>query len=734
MTGLACCGTAPPPSPARVSAAPGNQEQKALDDLAAALDPGPQKPLSGRFGATLRASVERAMAGRTPQTVLEATTNAFSNLSMPDFWIDVEVVRNAVNGALTGIFAAESLIASNVDASTSSAARIWLWRGLSGVEAGMPNLRYMRPTFFDATGQEILDVLAFQGPAMRARLAAEILRSREPRSIVDAIVKEEALRAMAAGDSSRARSLAALYVQRTGQPTAAREQLELARFHLFIGDSSAAGESIRSARSLLATDDRINLAYLREIDKEKSFLDELLRLEGQTDIESRLRRVDLLYNLDRRAEAKRLLDALVHDRPRDGRVRARVAMSSYFAGASSPPTETYLLEPGLVEQNGEYWSTLVAFLGTKLVLELQIGKLPSNEQLRELLQATMSFMKCEPERGAALAFVFERVAKMGNSPHPDRAIAMEIVRSSFETALELRAKAPAVADIDRIVLTMAVLVDPAQGFAAAAAPLTTPLHEDVDLSLQRAKTLVDLAASGSPESDLGVVRRAIEEVEPSFYPEKEARREALLGDVNALRAIAGKDQTGWTSAANHYGIAARALKTGRARVLNNLAFALEQSGDTARSMSTFENAARESDERAWIPKLNRGTAVGIEREKQLDTVRSLVKESGNEAPPSLNLWLASLSKDASETEAATRAAKEWIRKSMMPSQKFACLNRGIDLAASLKFGIGLLGWPPRHAFNVDLAADMWLVRRAPRMPAELEPKVERKAAPHSSKQ
>jgi hypothetical protein len=239
--------------------------------------------------------------------------------------------------------------------------------------------------------------------------------------------------------------------------------------------------------------------------------------------------------------------------------------------------------------------------------------------------------------------------------------------------------------------------------------------------LQRAQTVVTLAAYVGKGADLGAARRAVEEIPPSSDVAVEGLREALFGDLEVLAATTQGERAALARAAARYERAKELTKADVARLDNNLAFIALTQGDAARARALFEAAARAKSLRRWVPLLGMATAPSASKEEQLAALRAMSGAPDAELPALLYVWRAALEPDAAEAaKAANKALAEL--DGPLSLHKLPLLAEGLEAEGTFALGLGLRSGALAYTFNANAYATLWLVRPAPLSRAELEAK------------
>jgi hypothetical protein len=695
----------------------------AVARLARELDPGAVPAIWPQLPEDVRARVEiDAPRDKAPELRLAAARERLGHWSLQLSTTELESVPLQLYRAFEGVYLAEPLALEGAEP-TRSEARALLWSFYGAFAGTAPMLRSFQGSWVGTTPTKhptpmaAAEVLAKAGGAMSDRLAALLLGGGATERVVADILWEHAGRRAARGDAAGGRALYTEFVRRSRSSASPGELLRIAGAYVRLEDARAASDAIAAAQAAAPSGDRSIQARLHAAGRERDALVRLLALPAEPSPETTLARFDLLLQLDRGKEAEALLAPLVAARPADARGRARQVQLRVRSGEVTEHLVDALRGEDLTDRDAAYWSMRIGAAGIAVAKSA-----PSRGALDELAAAGRELAKYEPGRAAALAFVVARVNALLMTK-PDAASVLTSIRTGFDEAAALRARFPTTTDLDRIVLALAVFTgEPARGLEAALSAPKTPALEDPDLYLQRAQTVVTLAAYVGKGADLGAARRAVEEIPPSSDVAVEGLREALFGDLEVLAATTHGDRAALTRAAARYESAKALTKADVARLDNNLAFIAISQGDAARANALFEAAGRAKSLRRWVPLLNMATAPSASKEEQLAAIRAMSGAPDTELPGLLHVWRAALEPDASE---AARAAGKALAELDGPLSihKLPLLAEGLETEGTFALGLGLRSAALAYTFNANAYATLWLVRPTPLTHAELEAKV-----------
>jgi hypothetical protein len=699
-------------------------EAELFGKLAKEIDPGPQTAVWPRIAAALRGEAElSAPRDKAPEARLDAARRRLGGWSVQVSTTEPDELGAKLKSALEGIYLVEPLALSSEPSAASLEARALLWEFYGAFVHTHALVKSFETLLAKSSAGKLADVLATSellakvAPAMRDRFAADVLRARAPARTVDEILRAHAARKLDAGDLQEARALYTEYLRRNQAAATGEDWLRVAFTHVRLEDERAAVAALARARFLAPAGDRKLQASFRSADRDLDALKRLLALPPGKDAASLLARFDLLYEMDRIKEAESVHGELARKRPDDARVRVRGVQLRVRRGEIDASLVKDLPDVGLTDKDAAFWSMRIGALGVALVKAA-----PNPRELDDLRAATAELAKLDPGRAAALAFVLERTARMLSGPVDGKAL-LDAMQGSMDDALALRAKYPGTSDVDRIVIALALFrPDPRAGLATTLVRPRTPPEDDAELYLQRARTAVALAAFVGHGADLGGVRRAIEDIPPTSDSETEALREVLFADADVLAGLDGGGAAAWTAAVQRYQTARKTIRGERARIDNNIGYAMERGGDSARATAFFDASSRGQTARRWVPLLNLATAPSEARTATLERVRALAGPADAEPPALVSAWLAAVETDAGGASAAAARALGEL-DAPMALHKASLHARGLETEGSFALGLGLRSGLRAHTMNASAHASLWLVRPMPITRAALEEKV-----------
>ena len=728
---IIACGACGPPRARRPEPA-----ASVVAQLAAELDPG--APASA-FWPAVPAELRRDFEVTAPADAAARLDAARARLGTWALELDADAaaITARFRAALEGIYLAEPLAWASPPGADGRAAAGLLYR----LYAALDQPRYaewIRSAANVGVDRKLHELLAATAPGMRAHLGAAILRAGAPADAVAAILKDHAARVSKAGDAARARALYVEFIARRGDEATAEDWFAVLDAQVRVDDRAAAGAAFERASALAAKTpgDRRIAAALREYGRDLKRLDRYLALAGQTTLEVRLERVDLLRRIGRATEARAMVKELRAEHPRDARVRVRVAALAFedlhsqpLAAATRVADE--LSDEALLHKDGDYWALLIGAEGMHLMGEIlpELGRdvAAGTDKmfavLKTLRKRADELAKQKPGRAAVLAFVLDRLIPLSDRIKAgDSAAIVEVLKTGLADAVALRARHPETIDADRLVFTLATFTpDRAAALAAVAARPKTPPDDDPELYLARTRTAMPLALLVGTPAAADTARTLTGEIAPSWDPKLEAAREALLGDCDAIDAIVKRDAAALGRAAVHYEAARKLHKEGRPRATNNLGWIALQGGDAARADELFREAAAEASDRRWVPLLN-ALASPLRAGERLDGVRALVASARAEGKPPVALLthLAVLSPEAKE---ATDAAAEALTQLDDPftAVKPDAGKLGIETEGFFQVGLGIASIR-LYELNTQAYASLWMMPPLPLDRAQLQAK------------
>lgn len=576
--------------------------------------------------------------------------------------------------------------------------------------------------------RKLLEVLADGAAAQRRHLAAVILSAGSPPEAVDAVLRGSAARARIDNDHAKAKRLFALLVERRGEKAELDDWLDLAGAQLRSDDQAGATASLARARTL-PTPTRFAEAKVRDTAKDLANLERYLKLKETGTIEARIEQLDLLRSMGRVPEVEALLKQLKDVAPNDARVRVRVAAIGFegmaLAGnmmAAAGYVAEQLGDASLTNKDADYWSMLIGAQGAHAMGEalplLFQDRVAGGKKMVEILKSvrdmTSEIETARPGRVAALRLVIDRTIPVVEKATAQDVAVAQVLGGGLADAVALRAKHPETIDLDRLVFTFATFTKDRQRAldAVMQRPGTAP-GDDIELYQSRARSALTIATVMATPAAIASARTAVTEIAPTWNPQIEANREAMLGDCDALEATVTKTDALWARAAAHYETARTLHKEVRPRVTNNLGWIALRAGDIARADALFrESAGDETSGRRWLGYLNALASPGRANER-LEGLRSLILANSGDgkAPDTLLVWLAATSPDAKE---AGEAAAKVLENAADAFQSIKPANGalGFETEGTFQVGIGLAS-RKFYELNTQAYASLWLMPPLP---------------------
>ncbi|MBA3463147.1 MAG: hypothetical protein H0T46_24535 [Deltaproteobacteria bacterium] len=580
--------------------------------------------------------------------------------------------------------------------------------------------------------RKLLEVLGDVAPVQRKHLASEILSAGEPPEAVDGVLRALAERARSDGDAKQSKLLFAKLVERRGAASTFQDYLDLSLANVRLDDRASAAAAVGQARGKLPPNDRHSQALLRDTEKDLANLDRYLALKQNAGVMARIEQLDLLRAMGRTADAQALLADLRRSAPNDARVRVRAAAMAFegmAAGGNMLQAAGFVAQelddPALTDKDADYWSMLIGAQGAhamgealpQLFQDKVAGAKKMVEILKSMREKAVKLEAMRPGRAAALQLVIDRaIPIVEKSVAQDVAIA-DVLKGGLEAALAMRAKYPDTVDIDRLVFTFATFTaDRKRALDVVMQRPGTKPEDDLELYLARARTALTLAIVLATPQAVASARSAVEDIAPSWNPQIEANREAMLGDCDAL-------EEKWATAAQHYEAARKLHKEVRARATNNLGWIALKRGANDEADALFrESGEDETSNRRWLAYLNALSTPQREKER-LEGLRSLIlaNSSDGKPPTTLLIWLVANSPDPKETsEAAQKVLDEYADpfSAIKPSNG----RRGFETEGAFQIGIGLAS---RKFYDLNAAAyaNLWLMPPLPLDEPQLRAKV-----------
>ncbi len=493
--------------------------------------------------------------------------------------------------------------------------------------------------------------------------------------------------------------------------------LDLASLHIEVDDTSGGAtflERARGASSRAPNEDEQR--RMERLEKELETTKKLATLGMNGDVHAR---ADLLMSLDRRDEARALLEAFEPMRPRSPKTSARLALVA-FQDVASHDALTKALSAAADEMRntkegphdeivaqvelGLEGARIVAALADGTVLQALGTARP------RLVTLTDELAKWNPGRAGALRIF---VDVLGTCEKPlmsgDFKCLLATLPELLPRAAGLKKSFPDEIDIDRATTFFTMF---AKDHTLALELLTTAPSADGrknrEYSLDRARASVTLASVLSSPADVEKLRKSVDAIvaRSSDPNTRDPEKEALEADfvlVSATLAKGTAQAEGYRKAAVAY---RRALEgasgTSRARIVNALATLALREGKRAEASAMLEAYAGPKDWPFEVTLL----AASDKYSKDIERIRALGKDGTETSKTTTELWKASLLVDKKEISEAFAAALAGART---PGYliKAEATKRGIEWSGRMNLSLGLSA--RGHAFSASAYADLWFL-------------------------
>jgi hypothetical protein len=526
------------------------------------------------------------------------------------------------------------------------------------------------------------------------------------------------------------------------------DRLEVASMHLGADDPGGAEKWLTSARASLAT--------ARNADQEAR----LVRLErnlvltkklAETPARELFARADLLAELDRKREARALLEASEPKASRSPRVAGRLALIAFQESAMQNDLETALAEAAsevALAKEGPHDETFASVSlgleGARLVSAMSRGTLLRDLAFAKprLVAMTDDLAKWNPGRAAAIRLFVDSFGTCEDAlAKGDLGCLFRVLPELLPEARRLREKYPEVEDLDRAVLFVSMFAtDRALAVSEVVKKPSASALASREISLDRVRTAVTLASREALPEARARLRKTLDDVPSRGAGVRDRDRELLEADFLLVEAVHRPSKATRESAARAY---VRALaedagtraakgsespfresdapKTDRAfarepagmRAVHALAYltAMENKKPEARAMLTGLDSPPE-----WPWVLNRAT-LDDSPKAALEAVKAAKKSGGDGAKATLSVWEAFWATERHEKSEAARAALEGQRTPMYGVKREAA-ERGLEWVGRMNLSLGIA--PRGHYFAASSSADLWPLPKPPLSHAELE--------------
>ncbi len=524
--------------------------------------------------------------------------------------------------------------------------------------------------------------------------------------------------------------------------------LEVASMHLRSDDPGGAEKWLASARA--------SLAHARNADDEAR----LVRLERNLGLTKKLAetparelfaRADLLAELDRKREARALLEASEPKSSRTAMVAGRLALLAFQESATRSDLEAALAEAAsevALAKGGPHDETFASVSlgleGARLVSAMSRGMLLQELALAKprLVALTDDLAKWNPGRAAAVRLFVDAFGTCEDSlAKGDLGCLFRVLPELLPEARRLREKYPEVEDLDRAVLFVAMFAtDRALAVSEVVKKPSASALASREISLDRARAAVTLASREAlpearvrlrktlddvPSRGAGVRDRDRELLEADFLlveaihrPSKVAREAAARAYVRALAEDAGTRTSKGSASPFRESDAPKtdsafAREPAGMRAVHALAFltALENKKSEARAMLT---GLESPPEWPWV--VNRAK-LDDSPKAALEAVKIAKRSGGDGGKATLSVWEAFWATERHEKSEAARAALEGQRTPMYGIKREAA-ERGLEWIGRMNLSLGIA--PHGHYFAASSSAELWPVPKPPLSREELE--------------
>ncbi len=606
------------PQPETRAAAPVDAE---LVAVAAAVDPGPQKPMIAALTPALRAQI---VAG------LGAT--AATRVASPE----IAAALGEWNELSTRIVSGEEAVATLVKIGRA----LVLAEHAAAVDDGDPELLLAltqiysildNPTFSlpEGTFQRVLQLVAQMSqtiapaltPADRQALtdaltqmfaragslcrhtSATFLRRHGDHPQVPVVLGRLAQDLERREDFGRAVQLRQMAMRRLGDQAGGSDHIDLARACYRAHDLACGDAAVQRARTLDATGTaNAKAMYMRHLAAVVTDGEHALRLKqisADVEIERVLERGHLLLLLGHLGDARALYEQLRTTNPQDARPYAGLAkLEIHRSGDFLRAVEEVARGKLLKNQDRDYYEVALGTLAMKLLYQ----SLPMSMQNGGTFETLVLPLLADMRRYAD-----------GLRPHdPARMGVVDVLESSFTAAAPalfagdlkgtfpvlrgmltrseaLPARFPASADAWRMVYLAAnFAADAKRALAAVRAPLPGALVKDVALQRARAQTWLGLTLSWEAEAELAGLAQAIAEIPEQAGDRTRTMMHAAMLALRFVRtrtpADAEQARAIYQAAANDGPVAARVV------ALNNLGVMRVELGELTEATQHFIDA------------------------------------------------------------------------------------------------------------------------------------------------
>jgi hypothetical protein len=555
----------------------------------------------------------------------------------------------------------------------------------------------------------VTNLIASHTIALQRHFGAEILRG-PPSAMAVRVLRDETNRRSEVREFHRAVPLAAEVARLL--PHESDAWLELAKVSFQADDVWRGDEALRRALSL-------------GVDTESRPVQQAMRFQTlaheppATGFEGSLTRFWALFEMERVAEARVLIDRLRRERPSDARAFLGDVWLGYlekfwagesFFDSSHAAFLAFEQARDLTERNRDYYRTYLSLAlqevaGSIAPALVAKGTIGSSRAVAAAIGRARSLSKelaAYIPDDAAIYELSVDMLEMGMSAGPPRR--SRALGDLFPRALEVYAAHPC-AESYRILLGLAMLTNDKRAAAAMiVAPLKFDLAGDPQLALFRARALLSVAFRAKDWNRLERVSALIAAV-PRSSDETENELDVLRGDALMLRAVHG-EQTLWKSVVRDYtettwGV----LASDRDRATNNAVAILDLLYPEVDKAGPWSEL-REGDRSPWPVLVNSAAAAFRtgRREEAVAILKSRALGTDEQRPALVADWLACIEGAPLKTAARPSAGDENSAVEVVDEN-----SNQPDVPVSWQMTAGLVVPPakPTLLFSVDDAS--WLI-------------------------
>ena len=447
-----------------------------------------------------------------------------------------------------------------------------------------------------------------------------------------------------------------------------------------------------------------------EIDALAKLVAEAAELTDRADVPSRLRRGEIMLSLRRWTDAEELFRTLHRQHPEDARAVTGLARHA-IASRRDFHAAYQLIERNEAKEHRDtaYFELAIGVRATTLVRDVLPKATGVEEALAlarpyvdKLREDIVALEKSGGSDGVVLHFVLDRFEEAVELLRAgDTAQIRKRARALLPSAVALQAKAPKNLHAYRILLSAASLsADPKRAFKVVdAAPPELGVHK-AEGALRRALALLDLVVAWEEWERLPDVLRYLGDAKGDL------RARVIRGHVAALQARRSGNAEGWIRAEELYRKAA-ADPASAAGVRHNLAVTLHELGKPKRAATWWARALeRASEDHRDVVRLHQLVSKSAPRFVDVEPFATSADEdlallalrwAVKLAPPS---EVGRMRKALKQAEAKLR--KTTLRPTLPPGAA------GVLLKGNLSFNLGY-DVVDGLKLTVDLATTPWLV-------------------------